>query len=206
MRHLRGHTGPVNAVQLRDNVVVSCSGDFSVRLWNIDTGRCIREFAGHTKGLACSQLSDDGRLIASAGNDQVIRVWDAHTGVCLRVIDAHEVLVRSLHIDSVSGRLISGSYDHGIKVFDLATGQLLLDFPKWHASWVLGARADYRRIVSTGQIPKVLIMDFGGGVEGVEALESQPQVAPREVGEGETDAWVRRDEEERKMGWLLSRA
>ncbi|KFY56874.1 hypothetical protein V496_06614, partial [Pseudogymnoascus sp. VKM F-4515 (FW-2607)] len=145
-RHLHGHTGPVNAVQLRDNVVVSCSGDFSVRLWNIDTGRCIREFAGHTKGLACSQLSDDGRLIASAGNDQVIRVWDAHTGVCLRVIDAHEVLVRSLHIDSVSGRLISGSYDHGIKVFDLATGGLLLDFPKWHSSWVLGAKSDYRRI------------------------------------------------------------
>ena len=52
----------------------------------------------------------------------------------------------------------------------------------------------------------VLIMDFGGGVEGVEALESQPPVAPREVGEGETDAWVRRDEEERKMGWLSSRA
>ncbi|OBT54429.1 hypothetical protein VE04_04384, partial [Pseudogymnoascus sp. 24MN13] len=145
-RHLHGHTGPVNAVQLRDNVVVSCSGDFSVRLWNIDTGRCIREFAGHTKGLACSQLSDDGRLIASAGNDQVIRIWDAHTGDCIRTIDAHELLVRSLHIDSVSGRLISGSYDHGIKVFDLATGGLLLDFPKWHASWVLGARGDYRRI------------------------------------------------------------
>ncbi|OBT60080.1 hypothetical protein VE03_10613, partial [Pseudogymnoascus sp. 23342-1-I1] len=146
-RHLHGHTGPVNAVQLRDNVVVSCSGDFSVRLWNIDTGRCIREFSGHTKGLACSQLSDDGRLIASAGNDQVIRVWDAHTGVCLRVIEnAHEVLVRSLHIDSVSGRLISGSYDHGIKVFDLETGGLLLDFPKWHSSWVLGAKSDYRRI------------------------------------------------------------
>lgn len=174
-----------------------------MRLWNIDTGRCIREFAGHTKGLACSQLSDDGRFIASAGNDQVIRVWDAHTGVCLRVIEAHDVLVRSLHIDSVSGRLISGSYDHGIKVFDLASGQLLLDFPKWHASWVLGARSDYRRIVSTGQIPKVLIMDFGGGVEGVEALESRPVGGVEEVGEG--NAWVRRDEEERRGGWRLER-
>ncbi|OBT76780.1 hypothetical protein VF21_04471 [Pseudogymnoascus sp. 05NY08] len=202
-RHLHGHTGPVNAVQLRDNVVVSCSGDFSVRLWNIDTGRCIREFTGHTKGLACSQLSDDGRLIASAGNDQVIRIWDAHTGDCIRTIDAHELLVRSLHIDSVSGRLISGSYDHGIKVFDLATGGLLLDFPKWHASWVLGARGDYRRIVSTGQIPRVLIMDFGGGVEGVEALESGPMLAPEEMGRAEVDAWVRRDEMEREEGWRV---
>ncbi|KFY55002.1 hypothetical protein V497_07285 [Pseudogymnoascus sp. VKM F-4516 (FW-969)] len=207
VRHFRGHTGPVNAVQLRGNVVVSCSGDFSVRLWNIDSGRCVREFSGHTKGLACSQLSEDGRLIASAGNDQVIRVWDAHTGACLRVIDAHEVLVRSLHIDSVSGRLISGSYDHGIKVFDLETGQLLLDFPKWHASWVLGARSDYRRIVSTGQIPKVLIMDFGGNVEGVEALESKPQLPPGKVeGSGEADAWVKRDEEERRIGWVASRS
>lgn len=172
LKQLRGHSGPVNAVQMRGNIIVSCSGDFSVKLWNIDTGKNIREFSGHTKGLACSQFSADSRYIASAGNDRVIRIWDANTGDCLRSIDAHENLVRSLHIDSVSGRLVSGSYDQDIKVFDMETGSLLLDFPKWHGSWVLGAKSDYRRIISTGQDRKILIMDFGGGVEGIEALES----------------------------------
>ncbi|KYK56442.1 WD40 repeat-like-containing domain protein [Drechmeria coniospora] len=172
VRQLRGHTGPVNAVQMRGNTIVSCSGDFRVKLWNIDTGKNIREFVGHTKGLACSQFSDDGRYVASAGNDKVIRIWDANTGECVREMRAHDNLVRSLHIDSVSGRLVSGSYDSDIKVWDMETGHQLLDFPRWHASWVLSAKSDYRRIVSTGQDPKILIMDFGADVEGIESLES----------------------------------
>jgi F-box and WD-40 domain protein 1/11 len=172
IKQLRGHSGPVNAVQMRGNTIVSCSGDFRVKLWNIDTGKNIREFIGHTKGLACSQFSNDARYIASAGNDKIIRIWDARTGECLKKINAHENLVRSLHIDSVSGRLVSGSYDQDIKVFDMESGRLLLDFPKWHSSWVLGAKSDYRRIISTGQDPKILIMDFGIDVEGIELLES----------------------------------
>jgi F-box and WD-40 domain protein 1/11 len=172
LRQLRGHTGPVNAVQMRGNTIVSCSGDFRVKLWNIDTGKNIREFAGHTKGLACSQFSEDGRYVASAGNDKVIRIWDANTGESLQQMRAHENLVRSLHIDSISGRLISGSYDTDIKVFDMETGCQLLDFQRWHASWVLSAKSDYRRIVSTGQDPKILIMDFGADVRGIEMLES----------------------------------
>ncbi|RFU31792.1 hypothetical protein B7463_g4554, partial [Scytalidium lignicola] len=172
LKQLRGHTGPVNAVQMRGNTIVSCSGDFRVKLWHIDSGKNIREFFGHTKGLACSQFSEDSRFIASAGNDKIIRIWDANTGECLQKITAHENLVRSLHIDSASGRLISGSYDQDIKVFEMETGRLLLDFPKWHSSWVLGAKSDYRRIISTGQDPKILIMDFGRGIHGIEKLES----------------------------------
>ncbi|KAG5982010.1 hypothetical protein E4U55_002424 [Claviceps digitariae] len=172
LRQLRGHAGPVNAVQMRGNTIVSCSGDFKVKLWNIDTGKNIREFSGHTKGLACSQFSEDGRFVVSAGNDKVIRIWDANTGECLREMKAHQDLVRSLYIDSVSGRLISGSYDSDIKVWDMETGHQLLDFPSWHSSWVLSAKSDYRRIVSTGQDPKILIMDFGAQVDGIEQLQS----------------------------------
>ncbi|KAI1173290.1 quinon protein alcohol dehydrogenase-like superfamily [Nemania sp. FL0916] len=172
IKQLRGHTGPVNSVQLRGNTIVSCSGDFSVRLWNIDSAKTIREFAGHTKGLACSQFSEDGKYIASAGSDKVIRIWDANTGECIRDIPAHDNLVRSLHFDSVSGRLISGSYDTDIKVFDVETGEQILNFPRWHASWVLSAKCDYRRIISTGQDPKILIMDFGADVPEIQLLES----------------------------------
>ncbi|KAK3368575.1 WD40-repeat-containing domain protein [Podospora didyma] len=182
LKQLRGHTGPVNAVQMRGNTIVSCSGDFRVKLWNIDTGKNIREFLGHNKGLACSQFSEDGRYVASAGNDKVIRVWDANTGECVHEMKAHDSLVRSLHVDSVSGRLVSGSYDSDIKVWDMETGQPLLDFPKWHSSWVLSAKSDYRRIVSSGQDPKILILDFGAGVENIEMLESKKPIKPKSLG------------------------
>ncbi|KAL2074496.1 hypothetical protein VTL71DRAFT_8274 [Oculimacula yallundae] len=174
LKQLRGHTGPVNAVQLRGNTVVSCSGDFTVKMWNIETGNVIQTLRHHTKGLACSQFSEDSRYIASAGNDKLINVWNANTQQLMYTIDeAHDNLVRSLHIDSISGRLVSGSYDTGIKVFNMETGQEILHFPHWHSSWVLGAKSDYRRIISTGQDPKILILDFGKGIKHIDKLRSE---------------------------------
>lgn len=172
LRQLCGHKGPINAIQMRGSTVVSSSGDFLAKLWNVNTGKVIRELTGHTKGLACSQFTEDGRYVASAGTDKIIRVWDANTGECLHQLAAHENLVRSLHVDCITGRLISASYDQDIKVWDMQTGQQLLDFPRWHSSWVLSAKSDYRRIVSTGHDPKILIMDFGADIEGIEQLES----------------------------------
>ncbi|KAL5624160.1 hypothetical protein BROUX41_004220 [Berkeleyomyces rouxiae] len=174
LHQLHGHTGPVNAVQMRGNSIVSCSGDFRVKLWNIEEGRCVREFEGHTKGLACSQFSEDGRFVASAGNDKIIRVWDAQTGACLHEFGGHTSLVRSLHFDSVTGRLISGSYDTDVRVFDIAQGRELYCFHSMHESWVLSTRSDYRRLITTGQFPKIMIMDFGYNVPNIELLNSVP--------------------------------
>ncbi|KAH7418139.1 WD40-repeat-containing domain protein [Cadophora sp. MPI-SDFR-AT-0126] len=173
LKQLRGHSGPVNAVQLRGNTIVSCSGDFTVKMWNIETGNVIQTLRNHTKGLACSQFSEDSRYIASAGNDRLINVWNANTHQLMYTIDeAHDNLVRSLHIDSISGRLVSGSYDTSIKVYNMEKGQETLVFPHWHASWVLGAKSDYRRIISTGQDPKILILDFGKGIKNIDKLRS----------------------------------
>ncbi|KAI9055303.1 hypothetical protein LZ554_000263 [Drepanopeziza brunnea f. sp. 'monogermtubi'] len=173
LKQLSGHSGPVNAVQLRGNTIVSCSGDFLVKMWDITNFSIIQDLRAHTKGLACSQFSEDSKYIASAGNDKSIRIWNANTYDCIHNIEnAHAALVRSLHIDSISGRLISGSYDSSIKVFDMATGHEVVFFPEWHASWVLGAKSDYRHIVSTGQEPKIMIQDFGRGIEGIDRLRS----------------------------------
>ena len=69
------HRGPVNAVQLKGNNVVSASGDALIKMWDVHTGECIREFAGHGRGLACVQF--DGKRIVSGSNDRTVKVWDA---------------------------------------------------------------------------------------------------------------------------------
>lgn len=101
----------MNAIAIRGNLIVSASGDALIKLWNVDTGKCIRDFTGHQRGLACVQFSEDGKIIVSGGNDQDIRVWDATNGECLRVLQGHQLLVRTLHLDSRNRRIISGSYD-----------------------------------------------------------------------------------------------
>lgn len=171
LRQLSGHCGPVNAIAIRGNLIVSASGDALIKLWNIDTGKCIRDFVGHHRGLACVQFSEDARTIVSGGNDEDIRMWDARSGECLRTMTGHKQLVRTLHLDSQNKRIISGSYDKSVKVWDSEDGKLILDIQKFHASWVLAAKADYRRIVSTSQDNRTLILDFSLGLQGLHLLE-----------------------------------
>lgn len=171
LRTLTGHRGPVNAVQLRGDLIVSASGDGVAKLWNLKLGLCIKEFPSRDRGMACVEFSPDSRTILAGGNDQVIYHFDANSGELVRELTGHRGLVRSLHLDSANGRVISGSYDHSVKAYDLNTGDMLCNFEDWTTSWMLSAKADYRRIVATSQDTRAVIMDFGHQLPGIELLE-----------------------------------
>ncbi|KAI9810461.1 MAG: hypothetical protein M1827_006237 [Pycnora praestabilis] len=171
LKQLRGHRGPVNSVQLRGDLVVSASGDAAAKLWNIGSGLCIKEFLSKDRGLACIEFSEDARIVLAGGNDQVIYKFDANTGELVNSIKGHTGLVRSLHLDNANRRIVSGSYDMSVKIFDSETGELQVSFPGWTTSWILAAKADYRRVVCSSQDGRVLMMDFGHNLMDVNMLE-----------------------------------
>lgn len=171
LKKLSGHRGPVNAVQLRGNLVVSASGDGIAKLWNLTSGLCVKEFPSKDRGMACVEFSPDSRTILAGGNDQVIYQFDTSTGELVREMKGHEGLVRSLHLDSASGRVVSGSYDTSVKAYDMRSGETIVNFTKWTSSWILSAKADYRRIIATSQDSRAVIMDFGYQLPGIESLE-----------------------------------
>ena len=172
LRTLEGHRGPVNAVKLKGELVVSASGDTVVKLWNIRTGLCLKEFSRSSRGLACVEINLDLQRIWAGGNDHDIYEFDSEDGSNVRKIGSHADLVRSLHLDRKNGRLVSASYDSTIKIFNMhGESQNPINLRDWSASWILGAKADYRRIVATSQDRRVIIVDFGHGIENIEALD-----------------------------------
>lgn len=171
LRKLSGHRGPVNAVQLRGDLVVSASGDGVAKLWNLNSGLCIKEFLSKDRGMACVEFSPDSRTILAGGNDQVIYQYDTNTGELVRELNGHQGLVRSLHLDSANGRIVSGSYDMSVKAYDLKTGQNIVNFAGLTSSWILSAKADYRRIIATSQDTRTVVLDFGYELPGVNLLE-----------------------------------
>ena len=175
IRTLYGHRGPVNAVQVRGNLLASASGDGMSKLWRLEDGLCIKEFSSQDRGLACVEFSEDSKFIYAGGNDMTIYKYDTVTGTTVRQMEGHKDLVRSLHLDSANNRLISGSYDLSVKVWDsrdLTSSGLKLDFQGWTTSWMLSAKSDYRKIVCTSQDGRVLICDFGYGLDGLSLLEA----------------------------------
>ncbi|KAL4978194.1 WD40-repeat-containing domain protein [Aspergillus desertorum] len=170
MKKLLGHRGPVNAVQLRGDLIASASGDGVAKLWNVTSGLCVKEFSSKDRGLACVEFSDDARTVLAGGNDRAIFQFDANTGQLVKKIEGHTGLVRSLHLDNINQRIVSGSYDTSVKVFDAQAGELSIDFPGWTTSWMLSVKSDYRRIVATSQDSRAVIMDFGYGLDGIDLL------------------------------------
>jgi F-box/WD-40 domain protein 7 len=90
LRTLRGHEGPVLAIQARGNLLVSGSGDRTLRLWTLDSGQCSATLAGHGDAVTCLTLAGEegGEMrIVSGSTDRTIKVWSVQGLSCLRTLD-----------------------------------------------------------------------------------------------------------------------
>jgi len=132
-------------------VVVSASGDKTIKVWSFDTGECLRTLYGHARGIACIQL--EGNCVISGSSDRTIKVWDIAKNECVHTLTGHEGLVRTLQFSKE--KIISGSYDESIKIWDRASGNRLADLEGRHSHRVFKLQFNDSKIVSCSQDQKV---------------------------------------------------
>ena len=162
-RPFTGHTGYVLAVAAAEldgrPVVISGSGDGTVRVWDLATGAPIGDpFTGHTGWvLAVAAAELDGRpVVISGGDDRTVRVWDLATGAPIGdPFTGHTGSVRAVAAAELDGRpvVISGGDDRTVRVWDLATGAPIGDPFTGHTGWVpavAAAELDGRPVVISG--------------------------------------------------------
>ncbi|MFL5589781.1 MAG: NB-ARC domain-containing protein [Ktedonobacteraceae bacterium] len=103
--------------------LASASWDRMVRLWDVESGRCLYTLEGHTERVHTLAWSPDGRTVASTGFDATIWLWDAEPGSARALLQGHNAPVYSLAFTPNSHRLLSGSEDGTLRVWDVARGQ-----------------------------------------------------------------------------------
>ncbi|BGP52672.1 hypothetical protein JCM8202_004801 [Rhodotorula sphaerocarpa] len=163
-RVLQGHRGPVNAVQINGDRVLTASGDAIMKLWDLHTGQALRTFTGHTRGLACVSWAPSGQHFVSSSNDKTIKLWNATTGECIRTFSGHSDLVRGLAYDEKSRRIVSAGYDRTTRAWDADTGELVHKYNS-HSSLVFDVTFSASKIVSSSHDRRILLMDFGVGLD-----------------------------------------
>lgn len=112
-----GHTDGITCLQFNNKILILGLYDSTIRVWNIETGECIRTLLGHLKGVR--SLSFDSHKLITGGYDSTIKVWNYRTGECISTYRGHENTVCS--VDASNRTIISGSADSTVKVWHVDT-------------------------------------------------------------------------------------
>ncbi|AYV84508.1 MAG: WD domain-containing protein [Hyperionvirus sp.] len=143
---LYGHTARVNTVSCGANILISCSEDKTIRIWDIQTRSCLHVLEGHTKPI--TDMRFDEKEVISASEDGTVRIWSIATGKEERrfqTIDHHDALMKaggsdidgltfSVHrLKSTSDRIFCGGFQGQLYIWDRERGNplhtILTPFP-----------------------------------------------------------------------------
>jgi len=104
---------------------VSASGDQTVRVWDVGSGKELKKLEGHTCWVYSASFSADSKLIVSASSDMTVRVWDVGSGKELKKLEGHTTWVRSASFSADSKLIVSASWDKTVRVWDVGSGKEL---------------------------------------------------------------------------------
>ena len=126
---LKGHTGPVNRAQFVANGrrVLTTSWDGTARLWDVESGRTVSIFRGHTlgKGISGAAFSPDERRLVTWSPDGTARIWDVGAAKTIAVIRGLGTMP-AMAAFIADGRRVVTAAGTKVQIWDPETGDELV--------------------------------------------------------------------------------
>jgi small GTP-binding protein len=165
---LRGHENYVNDVTVTPDGkrVVSCSNDKTLKVWDLESLRCLATLEGHKEKVQGIALTHDGKWVVSCSNDRTIKVWSLKSLQCLTTLKGHKNFVYIVVPIPDSKRIISGSHDCTLKVWDIESGQCLSTL-EGHTGYIgfnaVSVTPDGKRVVTGASDQTLKVWDIESG-------------------------------------------
>ncbi|KAJ9461234.1 putative WD repeat-containing protein [Diplonema papillatum] len=121
---LRGHADVVYSAAYSPDgsKLVSCSSDYTARLWDARKGKEVHLLRGHTKAVRWVAFSPDNKTVATCSADHTIKMWDAGTGEQVRTLEGHTDGVPMIAYSPDGSTIASCGWDKTIRVWAAADG------------------------------------------------------------------------------------
>jgi WD40 repeat protein len=113
--------------------ILSWSGDHTVRLWDVATGKQIGPSMIHNDWVNGALLNRDESRILSWSRDKTVRLWDVATGRQIGPAMLHDKDINGAVLNQDENRILSWS-DDGIRLWDASwRGRNLLEIACNHS-------------------------------------------------------------------------
>lgn len=152
-----GHFDYVLSVAFSPNgkIMASGSGDKTVKLWAVESGKQLRAMTGHEGYITAIAFSPNGKTLVSISSSREIKRWSVESGQELKSLDEHPVYINakpaSIDINAISsdGKTLAGvnNFDGTIQLWSAESGEILKTFPE---------RTDYIRAIAFSPDGKIL--------------------------------------------------
>ena len=100
----------------------------AVCVWDIATGKLVRQFDKHTATVYDAAVSSRGDVALTGGRDSIGRLWNFSTGEELLQLAGHRTWIRAVAISPDGKRALTGSYDKVMRLWDLERGEMVREF------------------------------------------------------------------------------
>jgi WD40 repeat protein len=107
---------------------LSGSQDKSLKLWDISSGRELREFKGQSAPVSSVAFVGSTNQGLVGSHDSTLKLWDLAAGRLIRSFRGHSGWIDSVAVSPSGNTALSGSHDHSMRLWDLATGRQIREF------------------------------------------------------------------------------
>ncbi|XP_040267868.1 zinc finger protein 106 isoform X2 [Bufo bufo] len=120
-----GHQASVNAIQIYDDTLYTCSADKSVRAYNLVTRRCEGVFEGHTSKINCllvTQTHEKNAVLYTGSSDHTVRCYSIESRECIEKLDLGERVLclhvrwKILYVGLANGTVVTFSIKNNKKI------------------------------------------------------------------------------------------
>jgi WD40 repeat protein len=153
---LQGHQGGVQAVAFSPKAdrLVSGSLDKTLRLWDLKTGKEIRQFPGIADQVRSVDYSADGKWILSGhfgpGSDFLVRWWDVDGGMEVHKLKGHTQDVTAVFFLPGGKTAVSTGMDGAAIVWDLVKAKEVRRMTQTGGIYGAAVSPDGKRLLTAG--------------------------------------------------------
>ncbi|XWK88303.1 MAG: trypsin-like peptidase domain-containing protein [Phormidium sp.] len=153
------------AISSDGQTIASGLADGNIKLWNKNTGKELRNLAGHSSTIDSLAISADGQILASGSRDKTVKIWNIQNGQLLNTLTETPGSVVSVAI-SPDGQMVAGGSveDKVIRIWNLRSGKLLHSLSGHsYPIWSIAFCSDSQTLVSSSTDKTVKIWDVNKG-------------------------------------------